>query len=96
LKYPPEISYGQSFEIETGADTNNIKEVVLLRPSITTHCVNTEQRYVGLEFDQTNSNTLSVKVPSNKNILPPGYYMLFVLKHEGVPSIARFVLILGG
>jgi hypothetical protein len=96
LKYPSEISYGQSFEIETGADANNIKEVVLLHPSVTTHCVNTEQRYVGLEFDQTNSNTLSVKVPSNKNILPPGYYMLFVIKHEGVPSIARFVLILGG
>ena len=94
-KYPSEISYGRAFEIET-PDANNIKEVVLLRPSVTTHCVNTEQRLVSLEFNQKNLSTLLANVPSNKNLLPPGYYMLFIIHHENIPSVAPFVLLLGG
>src|SRR5207247_7548137 len=35
--------------------------------------------------------TLSVTVPTNGNIAPPAYYMLFHLSNTGVPSIARFV-----
>jgi hypothetical protein len=91
-KYPKSISYNQGFEIETN-DANDIKAVALIRQSVTTHCVNTEQRYIELEHTQQNSNTLSVKVPSNKNIIPPGYYMLFIVKENDVPSIAPFVLV---
>ncbi len=31
--------------------------------------------------------------PFNGNLAPPGYYMLFILNTNGVPSIARFVQI---
>jgi hypothetical protein len=89
---PSYIFYGQEFEIESN-DAKYIKAVALMRPSVTTHCVDTEQRYVGLEFNNKNSNTLSVKVPLNKNIAPPGYYMLFIIKEEDIPSIAPFVLL---
>jgi Domain of unknown function (DUF1929) len=91
-KYPSSVSYGKEFEIETD-DANHINALALIRPSVTTHCVNTEQRYIGLEYRQKNSNTLLVNVPSNKNVLPPGYYMLFAISGDGVPSIAPFVLI---
>ena len=43
-KYPSRISHGQEFEIET-SDANHIKAVALMRPSVTTHCVNTEKVY---------------------------------------------------
>jgi hypothetical protein len=91
-RYPSNIIYGKEFEIETN-NAEYIKAVALMRPSVTTHCVDTEQRYVGLEFNHKNSNTLSAKVPLNKNIAPPGYYMLFIIKEEEIPSIAPFVLL---
>jgi len=90
--YPSNIFYGQEFEIETNS-AKDIKAVALMRPSTTTHCVDTEQRYVGLEFNHKNSNILSAKVLLNKNVAPPGYYMLFIIKEEDIPSIAQFVLL---
>ena len=89
---PKTISYGREFEIET-AGTEDIKSVGLIRPSVTTHCVNTEQRYVGLEFTRKNSILLSSRVTLNRNIAPPGYYMLFLVSQNGVPSIGRFICI---
>ncbi|MFZ0893933.1 MAG: galactose oxidase-like domain-containing protein, partial [Candidatus Nitrosopolaris sp.] len=47
-----------------------------------------EQRYIELEHNQKISNTLSVKVPPNKNVIPPKYYMLFIVKEDDVPSVA--------
>lgn len=87
---PKWIDYGNTFEIET-PDANDIMSVAFIRSSATTHCLNPEQRYVGLEFDKKNSNTLSVKVPTNRNVLPPGYYMLFIVNEKGIPCIASFV-----
>ena len=89
--YPPNISYGQEFKIET-KDANDIIAVALMRPTATTHGTNSEQRYVGLEFDRRNSSLLA-RVPMNRNILPPGYYMLFILKNEDIPSRGKFILI---
>ena len=89
-RYPENVSYGKTFELES-PQAEHIIDVALIRSTVTTHCVNTEQRYVGLEFVQKNSTTLSMVLPSNPNLLPPGYYLLFILKEDGVPSIAPFV-----
>jgi hypothetical protein len=86
-----EIQYGKSFEIET---SDNIKEICLIRPSVTTHCVNTEQRYVGLEFTKRDGNVIQASTPINKNLAPPGYYMLFIVDDNDIPSIAHFVCVL--
>jgi hypothetical protein len=32
-----------------------------------------------------------IAVPASKALLPPGYYMLFLISDRGVPSVARFV-----
>src|SRR5690606_22087266 len=32
--------------------------------------------------------------PGNANVVPPGYYMLFLIDSKGVPSIAKFVRVL--
>ena len=92
-KYPKNISYGKTFELECH-QSQDIIDIALIRPTVTTHCVNTEQRYVGLKFSSKDSNTLTVTLPSNKNLVPPGYYLLFILNNEGVPSIAPFVQVL--
>jgi galactose oxidase-like protein/putative Ig domain-containing protein len=54
-----------------------------------------DQRLVQLIFT-TGSGVLNVTTPPNGNIAPPGYYMLFILNHAGVPSGARFVQLMPG
>ncbi len=37
---------------------------------------------------------MTVKAPRDAHVAPPGYYMLFLLSDEGVPSEAEFVQLL--
>ncbi len=86
---PGAISYGSSFQVPS-PDTQDIATVALIRPSAMTHSVNTEQRYVELEFE-TSTDVLTVQAPPSRNLAPPGYYMLFVINSQGVPSEATFI-----
>jgi hypothetical protein len=73
-KYPKNISYAKTFELES-PQSQDIIDIALIRSTVTTHCVNTDQRYVGLKFSSKDSSTLTVEVPLNKNLVPPGYYL---------------------
>jgi hypothetical protein len=86
---PLEVSYGEEFDVKT-LQAGAIEEVALIRPSSTTHCLDTDQRYVGLNIIERDSETVRVKLPDNPNLAPPGYYMLFIVS-QGIPSIAEFV-----
>jgi len=61
--------------------------VALIRGGSVTHHFNGGQRYIPLTFSQ-NAGSLTVTAPANGNTAPPGYYMLFILNSNGVPSIA--------
>lgn len=91
---PDVVAYGQSFGItlSEGGDesVNNISKVTLIRLGSTTHTYNFEQRYLELEYSQNGSN-LSLMTPATGNMAPPGYYMLFVLNDDGVPSVAEML-----
>jgi hypothetical protein len=87
------IRYGGTCEITT-QQAPDIDEVALIRPTATTHCVNPEQRYVGLLFEYAGGATLRAAVPADPCVAPPGYYMLFIL-HDGIPSTALFVKLSG-
>jgi len=39
---------------------------------------------------------VNVSFPSNANLSPPGYYMLFLLNGSGVPSVAKILRIAAG
>ncbi len=86
---PSQVAYGGSFAIGTPV-AEDIDEAALIRPSSTTHCLNTDQRYVGLEITARDSNQITVRVPDNPNLAPPGYYMLFIMR-KGIPSVAAWV-----
>lgn len=86
---PEAITHGDVLEIEL-ADETDVDEVVLVRQSSTTHCCNTDQRLVELAIDEQQTGTVRARVPDNPNLLPPGHYMVFVLRDE-VPSHAPFV-----
>ena len=86
---PAQLSYAQVFNVST-PDASSIAKVVLIAPGNVTHTINMNQRYVPLSFSASAGN-LSVTAPPNANLAPPGYYMLFLVNTNGVPSIARFV-----
>ena len=62
----------------------------MVRLGAVTHSVNMEQRYVPLSFS-AKRRSLVAETPANPNIAPPGVYMLFVIKSNGVPSVARMI-----
>jgi hypothetical protein len=81
------------------ASTSAISAAVLVRPGSTTHAFDMEQRLVGLCGPAPQpacsgaNNTLNLTTPPNRNIAPPGYYMLFLFDSAGVPSKAAFIQI---
>ena len=90
---PGSIAWNGSFNIST-PDAADISQVVLMRPGSDTHSFDMDQRSVGLSFT-AGSGSLTVTAPPNSNIAPPGYYMLFIINNNGVPSVAPFVRLSG-
>jgi Concanavalin A-like lectin/glucanases superfamily/Domain of unknown function (DUF1929)/Bacterial Ig domain/Galactose oxidase, central domain len=88
---PATIQLGSNFFVET-PDASSIGMVSLVRPGSVTHTNNMDQRFLSLTFQQT-AGGLNVAAPVNANLAPPGYYMLFVVNANGVPSMASFVRI---
>jgi hypothetical protein len=87
---PARGPYGRWFDIATpGAP--GIESVVLVKLSSVTHSVHFDQRLVDLEFRRTGADTVRARVPANAAEAPPGFYMLFILSAEGVPSISTMV-----
>ena len=86
---PATASWNTQIAVTT-PDAAAIGSVMLIRPGATTHQVNTDQRALPLTFS-AGSGQLTVTTPANGNIAPRGYYMLFVVNREGVPSVAKWV-----
>jgi hypothetical protein len=91
---PSTLTYGSSFFVGT-PDGASIASVSLVRNGAVTHEVNMDQRYVPLSFSQT-SGGLTVQAPADANTAPPGYYMLFIVNSNGVPSVAPFIRLPAG
>jgi hypothetical protein len=88
---PSNIAWGGQFSVST-PDAANISQAVLVRPGSSTHSFDMDQRLVGMSFT-AGSGSLTVTGPPNSKIAPPGYYMLFLINNNGVPSVASFVLL---
>ncbi len=86
---PSNIAWGGQFSVST-PDAANISQAVLVRPGSSTHSFDMDQRLVGMSFT-AGSGSLTVTGPPNSKIAPPGYYMLFLINNNGVPSVASFV-----
>jgi len=87
---PTTIGYGKTCSVMTVGAAPANGRVVLMRPGAVTHAFDMEQRLVQLPF-RALSNEMTVTAPANANLAPPGWYLLFVLDANGVPSVGRFV-----
>jgi hypothetical protein len=88
---PVTVTYGATIDIQT-PDAARIAAVSFMRMGSATHAFDMDQRLVPLAF-AAGTGSLSVQMPANGNLAPPGYYMLFILDTNGVPSVAAIMRI---
>jgi hypothetical protein len=86
---PQEVGYGATITIQT-PQAAQIRWVNLIRPGLTTHSFNGEQRLVDVPFT-VSAGGLKATLTDERNLAPPGWYMLFLTDNAGVPSVARWV-----
>lgn len=94
---PPLVHHGQTFVIES-PDAASISKVVLIRPMAITHQTDTEQRVLEmpLTYDPAHPTQVSLLAPHGGHphaFAPKGYYMLFAVKNDGVPSEGQFIFL---
>ena len=74
--------------------TDDVERAVLMAPSATTHANDMNQKHIELRILRHHPGAgLDLIAPPGSGVAPPGFYMLFLLNSEGVPSIARFLRI---
>jgi len=94
---PTYVPLGSTLTIGTAGPVTSF---VLMRLSATTHTVNTDQRRIPLTISKAvagsqGAETYTVTMPStDPGVILPGYYMLFALNANGVPSVSTTVQVL--
>lgn len=91
LTAPLTIAPGQTFEVTT-LQALAITRVSLIRLGSVTHAFDQSQKLVTLPFTPL-VDRLSVVPPADPDVLLPGPYLLFLVDDQGVPSVARIVLV---
>ena len=90
---PDQVHHGHEFTIETPSPYT-IAKVVLVRPMAVTHQTDSEQRVVQLPFLTTGPTEVTATAPNGWHphaLAPRGWYMVFLIDQDGVPSVARFM-----
>ncbi len=85
---PNALSVGQTFSMTV--NTRKINSVVLIAPGAVTHGNDMHQRFIKLR-SRTKGSNVEVTIPASSSLVPPGYYMLFVVDSKGIPSVSQFV-----
>ena len=62
------------------------------------HLISGASKHVPIELSATvtlvpGDVEFKLRIPSNSNVTPPGYYMIFLISDAGAPSMARIVRI---
>jgi len=73
--------------------SDDITAFTMVRLVALTHHHTADQRFIPLVHQKTGAGNYSVTMPSNPNVLIPGYYWMFALNDQGVPSTGHTVKI---
>jgi hypothetical protein len=88
---PTPVAYGGTISVTT-PNAAQITEVRWIHLGSVTHAFDAGQRANMLTFTRT-ATSVEVTAPGNRNLAPPGFYQLFILNRNGVPSEGRVVRI---
>ena len=84
---PANIDIGETFFADF-TDAADISRVTMVKSGSVTHSWNMEQRFVELTFARSGSR-LRIQAPTRAAEAPPGFWLLFALNENGVPSHAQ-------
>jgi hypothetical protein len=85
---PAAVAHGATFEAMV---SRPVKTARLIRPGSATHMLNTDQRSIAVDVAPTSRGGVTLTVPAEKALVPPGPYLLFVVDEAGVPSVGRWL-----
>ena len=86
---PSTANWNSSITVSANSTISNFS---LVRMSATTHSTNNDLRRIPLQKTNLGNNQYNLAI-SNRNILPPGSYMLFAMNNNGTPSVAKIIKI---
>ena len=64
-------------------------------PGATTHANDMNQRFIQLAVSRAAGRRDPARPRRTPSVAPPGYYMLFLINAQGVPSVAKMVQVIG-
>jgi len=88
---PGSATWGQTITVET-PDSAAVQRVTITRLATITHTFSQDNRFMRLTFGGAPGG-LGVQIPTSRNQLPPGWYMIFLVDSAGRPSVAKVILI---
>ena len=71
--------------------SGNISRFSMIRLSSVTHSINTDQRYIPVDFQAVGENQYELAMNDNPNVLIAGNYWLFAINTEGIPSVGELI-----
>ncbi|OBS26304.1 hypothetical protein FPOA_00244 [Fusarium poae] len=86
------VKVGGTVTVQT---SGAVAQASLVRYGTATHTVNSDQRRIPLTLNNAGKNTYSFHVPNDPGVALPGYWMLFVIDKNGVPSVASTIKVTG-
>lgn len=72
-----------------------VTSMSLIRYGSATHTVDTDQRRIPLTLTSAGTNSYKFTIPNDYGIAIPGYWMLFAMNANGVPSTSISIKIVG-
>jgi hypothetical protein len=85
--YPTEIGYGGTYGVgTTAAAGSTVTRITVTTAPSATHSTDLNQRYLSLPL--TNG---SITFPTEPTIMPPGWYRIWAVDNNNVPSVAEWV-----
>jgi hypothetical protein len=88
---PATVTWNQTFRVVT-PNAAQVTEVRWIHLGSVTHAFDAGQRANTLTFTPQ-ADGVDVTAPLNPNLAPPGYYQLFILNRNGVPSVGKVIKI---
>ena len=84
---PDEVRTGERFTLSVSSE---VQKFSLVKLSTFTHGLNTDLRYIPVAFEKSGS-TYELSAHANPNVLVQGYYWLFAVNTQGVPSVGHLI-----
>ena len=87
---PTAANYGQQISLNYSSSVP-VSHVVIHRTGEQTHSFSYNQISVPVDFNSNDGTNVTFTVPANANVLPPSFYMVFLMSNDGVPSVAKWL-----